>query len=89
MPSESVAKQMLKDTMLGINSEGKAMFVTTFSSHLARLKSIIEMGKKLDRKIVFLGRSMAKYVAAGEKSDSKKARAKSKSELLKALQDMR
>jgi len=28
-------------------------------------------------------------VAAGEKSDSKKARAKSKSELLKALQDMR
>ena len=66
-PSESVAKQMLKDTMLGINSEGKAMFVTTFSSHLARLKSIIEMGRKLDRKIVFLGRSLMKYVSAAER----------------------
>lgn len=66
-PSESVAKQMLKDTMLGINSEGKAMIVTTFSSHLARLKSIIEMGKMLDRKIVFLGRSLMKYVSAAER----------------------
>src|SRR3989344_5801010 len=52
-PSESVAKQMLKDVMLGVQSKDKAMIVTTFSSHIARLKSIIEMGKKLDRKIVF------------------------------------
>ncbi len=66
-PSESVAKQMLKDVMLGINSEGKAMVVTTFSSHLARLKTIIELGQKLDRKIVFLGRSLGKYVEAAEK----------------------
>ena len=50
-PSESVAKQMLKDVMLGVNAQGKAMIVTTFSSHLARLKSIIELGKKLNRKI--------------------------------------
>jgi ribonuclease J len=67
MPSESVARQMLKDVMLGVQSEGKAMLVTTFSSHLARLKSIIEMGKMLDRKIVFLGRSMMKYVKAAER----------------------
>ncbi len=67
MPSESVAKQMLKDVMLGINSEGKGMLVTTFSSHIARLKSIIEMGLKLNRKIVFLGRSLTKYVTAAEK----------------------
>ncbi len=65
-PSEAVAKQMLKDVMLGVNNKGKAMIVTTFSSHIARLKSIIELGKKLDRKIVFLGRSLAKYVAAAE-----------------------
>lgn len=65
-PSESVAKEMLKDVMLGVQAEGKAMIVTTFSSHLARLKSIIEMGKKLNRKIVFLGRSLSKYVSAGE-----------------------
>ena len=65
-PSESVAKQMLKDVMLSVQSEGKAIIVTTFSSHLARLKSIIEMGHKLDRKIVFLGRSLMKYITAGE-----------------------
>ena len=66
-PSETVAKEMLKDTMLSVSGEGKAMIVTTFSSHLARLKSIIELGKKLNRKIVFLGRSLDKYVRAGEK----------------------
>ncbi|MBT6774148.1 MBL fold metallo-hydrolase, partial [Candidatus Woesearchaeota archaeon] len=66
-PSESVAKEMLKDVMLGVYTDGKGMIVTTFSSHLARLKSIIELGKKLNRKIVFLGRSLSKYVSAGER----------------------
>ena len=66
-PSESVAKQMLKDVMLGVQSEGKAMIVTTFSSHLARLKSIVEMGKMLNRKIIFLGRSLDKYVKAAQR----------------------
>ncbi|MFC1754944.1 RNase J family beta-CASP ribonuclease [Thermoproteota archaeon] len=65
-PSETVAKEMLKDVMLCTESEGKAIIVTTFSSHLARLKSIIDFGKHLNRKIVFLGRSLAKYVEAGE-----------------------
>ncbi|MFH2027668.1 MAG: RNase J family beta-CASP ribonuclease [Nanoarchaeota archaeon] len=65
-PSEIVAKEMLRDVMIGTESGGKAVLVTTFSSHLARLKSIIEFGKKMDRKIVFLGRSLAKYVQAGE-----------------------
>lgn len=66
-PSESVAQEMLRDTMLSVSSEGKAMIVTTFSSHLARLKNIIALGQKLNRKIVFLGRSLDKYVAAGER----------------------
>src|SRR3989339_1185753 len=66
-PSESVAKQMLKDVLLGVNSQNNALIVTTFSSHLARLKSIIEMGKQLNRRIVFLGRSLSKYVDAGER----------------------
>ncbi len=66
MPSESVAKEMLKDVLLGTDSKNKAVVITTFSSHLARLKSIIEFGKKLNRRIVFLGRSLSKYVGAGE-----------------------
>ncbi len=65
-PSELVAKDMLKDVLLGVKSKNKALIVTTFSSHLARLKSIIECGRQLHRKIVFLGRSLSKYVSAGE-----------------------
>lgn len=66
MPSESVAKEMLKDVMLGVQAEGKAIIATTFSSHLARLKSIIELGNKLNRKVVLLGRSLSRYVWAGQ-----------------------
>jgi ribonuclease J len=66
MPSEQVAKEMLRDVMLGTDNKGNLMIVTTFSSHIARLKSIIEFGQKLNRKIVFLGRSLAKYVRAAE-----------------------
>jgi ribonuclease J len=65
-PSEKVAKELLNEVMLGTNSKGKAVIVTTFSSHLARLKSIVEFGKKLNRKILFLGRSLFKYITAGK-----------------------
>ena len=66
-PSESVARELLREVMLSTNSKGKAMVVSTFSSHLARIKSIIEFSKQLNRKVVFLGRSLDKYVTAGEK----------------------
>ncbi|MBI2658599.1 RNase J family beta-CASP ribonuclease [Candidatus Woesearchaeota archaeon] len=66
MPSESIAKEMLREVMLGIDSKNKHVVVTTFSSHIARLKSIVEFGQKMNRKIVFMGRSMAKYVRAAE-----------------------
>ncbi|MBN2052336.1 RNase J family beta-CASP ribonuclease [Candidatus Woesearchaeota archaeon] len=65
-PSESIAKEMLKDVLLGVNSKGKAVIVTTFSSHIARLKSIEELGRKLKRKTVFIGRSLSKYVDAAK-----------------------
>jgi len=65
-PSESVAKEMLRDVLLGTDARGKAIVVSTFSSHLSRLKEIIGFGKKLERKILFMGRSLGKYVKAGE-----------------------
>ncbi len=65
-PSESAAKELLREVLLGTDATGRAIFVTTFSSHLARLKSIVEFGKKLNREVVFLGRSLVRYVAAGE-----------------------
>ena len=66
-PSEKVAREMLKDVVLGVNTEKKAIVVTTFSSHIARLKSIIDFGTHLNRKIIFLGRSLEKYVGTAEK----------------------
>lgn len=66
MPSEAVARQLIKEVLLHTNNKEKAIIVTTFSSHIARLKSIIEFGKKLGRKVIFLGRSLHKYVTAAE-----------------------
>ncbi len=63
-PSENVARNMVKDVFSGLHGTRSAIFVSTFSSHIARLKSIIEFGKKLDREIIFMGRSLNRYVSA-------------------------
>ncbi len=65
-PSEKVARDMLADVLLSQSHDGRGIIVTTFSSHIARLKSIIELGQKMGRKVVILGRSMAKYITAAE-----------------------
>jgi len=65
-PSEQVAREMVRDTLINTEDSKSGLIVTTFASHIARLKSIVEFGKKLDRKIVFVGRSLAKYILAGE-----------------------
>ena len=91
-PSESVAKEMLKDVMLGVNSDDNLIIVTTFSSHLARLKSIIELGKEKKRRILMLGRSLDKYVTAGENAGiidfSDVERIKFKDQIKKKLKDV-
>jgi ribonuclease J len=66
-PSEKVAREMLKDVMLGTESSDNLIIATTFASHIARLKSMLDFGKVLRRKIVFFGRSMDKYIKAAEK----------------------
>jgi ribonuclease J len=67
-PSESIAKEMLKDVLLGVNSRGKAVIITTFSSHIARLRSIVELARKLKRRPVFIGRSLDKYISAAQRA---------------------
>ncbi|MDP1729466.1 MAG: MBL fold metallo-hydrolase RNA specificity domain-containing protein [archaeon] len=62
--SEKVARALLEDTMLTTHNEKSAVVVTTFSSHIARLKSIVDFSKRLGRIPVFVGRSLTKYVAA-------------------------
>lgn len=63
-PSERIARDMLEDAMSSVRDRNSVFLITTFSSHIARLKSIVEFGKRTRRKIVFLGRSLNKYVNA-------------------------
>lgn len=65
-PSEKIAEEMLKDVLLGTQTKGSTIVVTTFSSHIARLRAICNVAKMLKRKPVFLGRSIAKYVEAAQ-----------------------
>ena len=63
-PSEKVAREMLRETMLETDNDGCAIVGTCFASHLARLKSFADFGRTLRRKVVFMGRSMQRYVEA-------------------------
>ncbi|MFA5856145.1 MAG: RNase J family beta-CASP ribonuclease [Candidatus Pacearchaeota archaeon] len=67
--SEKVARTMLEDVLLNTTNEDVGLLVTTFSSHIARLKSIVEFGQKLNRKVVFFGRSLNKYVSSATRVD--------------------
>lgn len=66
-PSEKVAADQLRETLLHLDAQGKGLIVTTFSSHIARLQTIIKIGREMNRKILFLGRSLSKYVGAAER----------------------
>jgi len=67
-PSEKIARALLEEVLLTVKNEKSAIFVATFSSHIARLKSIVDFGKKLNRKVYVLGRSMKKYISAAKDS---------------------
>jgi len=60
-PSERIARDMLEDFLFGVENDRDGIIVSTFSSHIARVKSIIEFGEKMGREVVLLGRSMDKY----------------------------
>ncbi len=66
-PSEKIARGLLEDVLLTTANEDACIIVTTFSSHIARLKSIVDCGKQLGRKILFLGRSLHRYVSAASR----------------------
>lgn len=66
-PSEKIARGLLEDVLLTTSNENAGIIVTTFSSHIARLKSIVDCGKQLNREIVFMGRSLQKYVSAANR----------------------
>ncbi|MFH1802143.1 MAG: MBL fold metallo-hydrolase [archaeon] len=63
-PSEKIAKVLLEDVLLNTPNRDAGIVVSTFSSQIARLKTITEIGKKLGREVLFLGRSLNKYMTA-------------------------
>ncbi len=65
-PSETIARDMLRDYLFGIENDRVGLTVSTFSSHTARIKSICEFGDQLGREVLLLGRSMDKYVGLAE-----------------------
>ena len=65
-PSEKIARALVEEVLLTVNHENHGIIVTTFSSHIARLKSIVEYSKKLNRRVVFVGRSLSKYTNAAK-----------------------
>jgi ribonuclease J len=66
-PSERIARDLLEDVLMTTSNENSCIIVTTFSSHIARLKSIVDFAKQLKRKVLFVGRSLYKYVSAADR----------------------
>jgi len=60
--SEFIARKRLQSAMDSIRDKNSAFFITTFASHIVRLKSIVDFAKRTNREIIFLGRSMDKYI---------------------------
>ena len=68
-PSESVARKHLKDTLYSMEDYDGGIVATTFSSHIARVKSLVEFADDIGRQPVLLGRSMEKYSGTAERLD--------------------
>ncbi|PSQ14317.1 ribonuclease J, partial [Halobacteriales archaeon QS_7_69_60] len=66
-PSESVARAHLKDVMYSMEDYDGGIVATTFSSHIARVSSLVEFAKDIGRQPVLLGRSMEKYSGTAER----------------------
>jgi ribonuclease J len=66
-PSESVARNQLKDVMHSIEDYDGGIVATTFASHIARVKSLVEFAQDIGREPILLGRSMEHYSGAAER----------------------
>ena len=66
-PSEQVARTHLRDVLRSMEDYDGGIVATTFSSHIARVKSMVEFAREIDRTPVLLGRSMEKYSGTAER----------------------
>jgi ribonuclease J len=60
-PSEAVARSQLEDVMVSLEDYEGGIVATTFSSHIARVSSIVEFAERIGRQPILLGRSMEQY----------------------------
>ena len=65
-PSERIARDLVRDVITSFEDDKNAMIVSTFSSHISRVKTIAECAHEIGKKPVFLGRSMEKYGVTAE-----------------------
>ncbi len=65
-PSERIARDLVRDTITTYEDDKNAIIVSTFSSHVSRIKTIAECAHEIGRKPVLLGRSMEKYAVTAE-----------------------
>lgn len=65
--SERVAREQLRDVMYSLEDHEGGILATTFSSHISRVKSLIEFSEEIGRQPVLLGRSMEKYTGLAER----------------------
>jgi ribonuclease J len=65
-PSERIARDLVRDTITSYEDDKNAIIVSTFSSHIARVKTVAECAHEIGRKPVLLGRSMEKYAVTAE-----------------------
>jgi ribonuclease J len=66
-PSEQIAKDLVRDVLLGTEETDSGVLITTFSSHVARINAIIQAAEEMDRIPVLLGRSMERYLSIAQK----------------------
>lgn len=64
-PPEYVARILVEDALERAYDNGSAVLITTFASHIARLRNIIKANNNR-RKIIMLGRSLHNYVRSAE-----------------------
>ncbi|HEA46633.1 MAG TPA: MBL fold metallo-hydrolase [Candidatus Pacearchaeota archaeon] len=67
---EKIAQHMLEDAISKLRGRNSAFFLTTFSSHIERLTNAVKFAETTKREIVFLGRSLSKYVETATKVNS-------------------
>ena len=63
-PSESSVRKRLEEAIGEAASGTGAVVVTTFSSHIARVKSIVDISYEVGRTPIILGRSLRNYCSA-------------------------